>query len=115
MYNGLGNGCGNCWIRYGCSRIPIDTENGIYCEFFRPSASNGLKIGDVVRPKNSVWMRSISPEKTYIIEDLCNGLVSMKDVENPGGKLYLNYTDNLTYIGSVKECIEFKDKSLCLI
>lgn len=72
----------------------------------------GFGINDVVNVKWSVGVRLLEIEKNYIIEEICNGLMIVKDTDNT---LYLVFACNLIYVGHIRECIEFKDKSLCLI
>ena len=107
--------CGDCWYENICKCSPVNTENGMYCDLFKSAVNKGLKINDVVRLKKSTRAWCATTEKTYIIKHLCNGDVSLKDVENTDNLLYFNFTRNLIPVGHIKECIEFKDKSLCLI
>ena len=73
--------------------------------------NHGLKINDVVQIKRKVFWGTITG-KNYIIDRICNGLASIRDSDEI---LYLNGANNLTCVGHVEKCIQFKDKSLCLI
>ena len=83
----------------------------VYYQEWEYNVNHGLKIDDVVRIKRTIFY-GVSLEKDYIIDHVCNGLVSIKD---SNGVLYLDATDNLICTGHVEKCIQFKDKSLCLI
>jgi len=84
----------------------------IYDECYDKDANHGLKINDVVQTKCNSLFWGILIGTDYIIDYICNGLVSMKD---PKGVLRLGNANNLICVGHVEKCIQFKDKTLCLI
>ena len=84
----------------------------IHDEYYDKDVNHGLKINDVVQTKKESVFWGILIGQNYIIDYICNGLISMKDHK---GILRLGNANNLTRIGHVKKCIQFEDKTLCLI
>lgn len=84
----------------------------VYDEYYDKGVNYGLKINDVVQGKHESAFWGVLVGENYIIDYVCNGLISMKDLN---GILHLSFANNLTCIGHVEKCIQFKDKSLCLI
>ena len=76
------------------------------------NVNHGLKINDVVHVKRDSWCWLTQMHTKYIIKKVCNGIASIKDIN---GTLYFSLVENLIRIGHIQKCIQFEDKSLCLI
>ena len=74
--------------------------------------NNGLKINDVTYVKRASWCWLTTVNTKYVIKRLCNGIAGIEDTT---GKLHFSFTENLIRIGHIQKCVQFEDKSLCLI